>query len=187
MQETTPIEFGKLARALCAIAHRLDLRTPVFTTPPRVSGTRRSIRRRVNSDVIAVKLKGRPLGAVAADLIDGMVLANVDQVADTDLLRDQLYNAIRVSISQHYLLDSAQSAASNGLSIVSEPRVQNTATDQNDGDKESPESVVIETSKTQNTTLDGLGFADKATNPVADEVTETLGTGFKPLQLIEAA
>lgn len=49
----------------------------MFRSPPRLEGIDRSIRRRPNGTVVvAVRRDGRPLAAVQADVIEGVVAAN---------------------------------------------------------------------------------------------------------------
>jgi hypothetical protein len=50
---------------------------PVFRSPPRHPGVDRTIRRRRSATaVVSVRLGDRPLAAVRADVIDGVVAAN---------------------------------------------------------------------------------------------------------------
>ena len=49
---------------------------PTFRSPPGISDVQRSIRRRGGSATVAVVLRGRPWGAVLADMIEGIVAAN---------------------------------------------------------------------------------------------------------------
>lgn len=91
----TSLDFAESARRLSEAARRAGQSAPGFRSPPLAPGCRRSIRRRRNGDaVIAVQVKDRPLVAVLADMVDGVVAANSlvgPQAAD---LRDELWVAV---------------------------------------------------------------------------------------------
>lgn len=71
------LQFSESVRAVVALARRHRLRPPVFRSPPGLAGVDRSIRRRSNGTVVvAVRRSQRPLSAVRADIIDGVVAAN---------------------------------------------------------------------------------------------------------------
>ncbi len=74
---TSAVQFSESVRRVVAIARRGRLSVPVFRSPPRLEGVDRSIRRRSNGTaVVAVRRLGRPLAAVQADIIEGVVAAN---------------------------------------------------------------------------------------------------------------
>jgi hypothetical protein len=52
------------------------LRAPTFRSPPRIPGVSRSIARRGPAATVAVALRDRPWAAVAADMVEGVVVAN---------------------------------------------------------------------------------------------------------------
>ena len=85
------VRFAVTARAIADGARALGLVVPAFRTPPRVLGVNRTVLRRPDGVVIAVVSKGRPFGAVAADLIEGVVVANDLQGAAAGEVRDQLW------------------------------------------------------------------------------------------------
>ncbi len=67
---------------------------PVFASPPSRPDLDRSIRRRNGSPVVSIRLRGRPRGAVLADMIEGIVVANHTEGARADLVRSALWLAI---------------------------------------------------------------------------------------------
>lgn len=71
------LQFSETVRQVVGLARRHRLRPPVFRSPPGLDGVDRSIRRRPNGTVVvAVRRTGRPLAAVQADVIDGVLAAN---------------------------------------------------------------------------------------------------------------
>ncbi len=73
---TSAVDFAELARTLSEAARLRGLEAPVFASPPRRDDLDRSIRRRPGSALVAVRIGGRPLHAVAADMIEGVIVAN---------------------------------------------------------------------------------------------------------------
>ena len=71
------IRFAAAARRLAAACRARHLDVPAFRSPPRLSGAARSIRRRPDgAAVVAVAIRGRPFPAVAADMVEGVLVAN---------------------------------------------------------------------------------------------------------------
>jgi hypothetical protein len=71
------LEFAVLARRLADEARRLGLVPPAFRSPPGVDGPRRAVRRhRGRGATVVVRREGRPAAAVAADMAEGVVVAN---------------------------------------------------------------------------------------------------------------
>lgn len=72
------MDFAHCARHLSARARALGLHAHMsFRSPPKVLGTDRSLRLLPGGGaVIAVRLKGRTLAAVQADMVDGVIAAN---------------------------------------------------------------------------------------------------------------
>lgn len=68
--------FARAARALADETRRLGLAAPGFRSPPGLPETDRTIRRARWGAVVAVRLRGRPLEAVVADMVEGIVVAN---------------------------------------------------------------------------------------------------------------
>ncbi len=67
---------------------------PGFRCPPRVVGVQRTLRRHASGAVVAVQVRGRPWGAVVADMIEGVVVANWLVPPEADRLRTELWVAI---------------------------------------------------------------------------------------------
>ena len=90
----TSLDFGAAARSLSRAARLRGLVVPVFASPPSRPDLDRSIRRRNGSPVVSVRLRGRPRGAVLADMIEGIVVANHLDGARADLARAALWLAV---------------------------------------------------------------------------------------------
>jgi hypothetical protein len=77
MGAVSALEFAVLARRLADEARRLGLVPPAFRSPPGLDGPRRAVRRhRGRGATVVVRRRGRPAGAVAADMVEGVVVAN---------------------------------------------------------------------------------------------------------------
>ncbi len=73
----TAVGFAEAARALALSCRSRGLSAPSFRSPPADPRARRTLRRRPDGGaVVSVRLRGRSLGAVVADLVDGVVAAN---------------------------------------------------------------------------------------------------------------
>ena len=76
MDPTTTLQFAEAARSLARSARARGLVAPTFRSPPRVVGVDRSLRRHGERTVVSVRLRGRPWVAVAADMVEGVIVAN---------------------------------------------------------------------------------------------------------------
>jgi hypothetical protein len=94
MESATTVEFAAAARTLTREARRRGLVGPSFRCPPRLVGVDRSIRRRPDGAVVSIRLKNRPRGAVIADMIEGVVVANGLRPPVADRLRTELWSAM---------------------------------------------------------------------------------------------
>jgi hypothetical protein len=94
MESATTVEFAAVARTLTREARRRGLVGPSFRCPPRLVGIDRSIRRRTDGAVVSIRLKGRPRGAVIADMVEGVVVANALRPPAADRLRTELWAAL---------------------------------------------------------------------------------------------
>ncbi len=95
MEPATTIDFAAAARALTREARRRKLVAPSFRCPPRLVGVDRSIRRRATAGaVVAVRVAGRPLAAMLADMIEGVVVANRLVAPHADRVRSELWTAL---------------------------------------------------------------------------------------------
>ena len=97
----TSLDFGSAARSLGRAARLRGLVVPVFASPPSRPALDRSIRRRNGSPVVSVRLRGRPRGAVLADMIEGIVVANRLEDARADLARSALWLAVDSDVAEH--------------------------------------------------------------------------------------
>jgi hypothetical protein len=70
------LRFASVARSLGTAARASGLEVPAFRSPPRIPEVNRSIRRYPGGAVVSVKIKGRPLGRVVEDMVDGVLIAN---------------------------------------------------------------------------------------------------------------
>src|SRR5215471_21049637 len=68
--------FAATARRLGDAARAAGLAVPAFRSPPRVAGAVRTIRRYPGGTVVSVQLRDRAHEAVAADMVEGVVVAN---------------------------------------------------------------------------------------------------------------
>jgi hypothetical protein len=117
MQSTASMsQFADAARALGRAARSRELAVPGFRTPPRLAGIDRSIRRTRNGSVIAVRTRGRPWVAVAADMVEGVIVANSLIGADAVRVRGAMWSALGFS-----------TAASAPLATVPPPRTVSVA------------------------------------------------------------
>ena len=73
----TSVSFADAARRLADACRARGLVAPGFRSPPARPGADRTLRRRPDGGVIvAVRVRGRPLADVLADLVDGVIAAN---------------------------------------------------------------------------------------------------------------
>jgi len=68
--------FAAAARGLGDAARGAGLTVPAFRSPPRVAGAVRTIRRYPGGTVVSVQLRDRSHDAVAADMVEGVVVTN---------------------------------------------------------------------------------------------------------------
>lgn len=84
--------FVLTVRALTMAARSLGLNAPSFQSPPRSDELDRSIQRMPAGDcVVAVRVRGRPFGAVLADAIEGIVVCNELGADAAGAVRDELW------------------------------------------------------------------------------------------------
>ncbi len=94
--ESTSIRFAGAARELSRAARLCGIDAPAFTSPPRLTGYSRTIRRRPNGVTVSIALRNRPWPAVLADMVDGVINAN----GLTGREADQARNALWLSVVQ---------------------------------------------------------------------------------------
>ncbi len=98
--ESTSIRFAGAARDLARAARLRGLDVPTFTSPPRLTGVSRTIRRRRGSAVVAIAIRDRPWSAVLADMIEGIVVANGLDGVRADQIRSVLWLAVETPVVQ---------------------------------------------------------------------------------------
>jgi hypothetical protein len=122
MEPATTIDFASAARTLTREARRRGLVAPSYRCPPRVVGLDRSIRRRPGVDagaVIAVRVAGRPVAAMLADMIEGVVVANRLRAPHADRLRAELWVAVeRIFVSDSITSDARGDDSTSGTARI---------------------------------------------------------------------
>ena len=74
---TTATDFATVSRILVHTAAQFGGTAPGFRSPPRIPGVKRSVtRNRDGSVTVAVAVRDRPVMAVIADMIDGVLLTS---------------------------------------------------------------------------------------------------------------
>lgn len=94
------VEFAAVARRLGDESRRLGLAAPGFRCPPRVVGVDRTLRRFAGDEiagVVSVAVRDRPLAAVVADMIEGVVVLNRLGPAESARVRSALWKALEVA------------------------------------------------------------------------------------------
>lgn len=90
----TAEDFLTSARILSELAAAGSLDVPVFRSPPRSPELDRSISRRRRGAVVSVRRRGRPVEAVRADLIEGVVVANHLDPIEASMFRRGAWSAL---------------------------------------------------------------------------------------------
>ncbi len=103
IQSAPTVRFAQMARTIVDAARSLGLRSPGFMAPPRHTTADRTITRtgtrtRTGGDnknnescLVAVRVKGRPLAAIKADIIEGVIVANNLTVDEAVPVRKELW------------------------------------------------------------------------------------------------
>jgi len=94
MEPASTVDFARAARTIARHARRVGLSAPSYRCPPRLVGADRTIRRRREGAVVAVRVRDRPVAAVLADMIEGAVVANRLIPPQSDRLRADLWTAL---------------------------------------------------------------------------------------------
>ncbi len=111
MELASTVDFAQAARVLARAARRLGLDAPGFRSPPRVVGADRTVRRRRDGAVVAVRLAGRPRVAVLADMIEGVVAANRLVTPQADRVRTELWAAVVPQVDDTVTRDTSRDAS----------------------------------------------------------------------------
>jgi hypothetical protein len=94
-QGFSSIRFAEVVRQLAGEARALGLEVPGFRSPPRLQGVDRSLRRRAGATpAVAVRLRGRAVEAVLADMVEGIVVTNGCTGREAERVRDRLLAAL---------------------------------------------------------------------------------------------
>jgi hypothetical protein len=87
------LRFAAAAKAISNEARRAGLDVvPGFRSPPRLPVDRALRRRPGTTPAVAVRLRGRPMEIVVADMVEGVLVAN--GITERDDLRAQLLAAV---------------------------------------------------------------------------------------------
>jgi hypothetical protein len=86
------LRFAAAARAISDEARRVGLEVPGFRSPPRLPVDRALRRRPGGPPAVVVRLQGRPMDTVVADMVEGVLVAN--NARGRDDLRAQLLAAV---------------------------------------------------------------------------------------------
>lgn len=106
-------EFAEVARAISDATRRLGLVAPGFRSPSRVVGVDRTLRRFAGEEVagvVAVNLRDRPMAAVLADMIEGVVALNRLSALDATRVRAALWSALDTTASSTAAASVSRSA-----------------------------------------------------------------------------
>ena len=110
----TAVEFATLARAIASTVHQSGLAAPGFRCPTRIIGVDRTIRRLAGEDVagtaagtaagiVAVNVKDRPLAAVVADMIEGVVILNQLSAVEAARVRAALWLSLEYATTNAHV------------------------------------------------------------------------------------
>ena len=95
------LAFAETARRLGIAVRGHGLVMPSFRSPPREVGRRRPGARHGNGSVtVSVMVRNRTWTAVLADMIEGVVVANRLDGIGSEVLRDQLWEALEGETAQ---------------------------------------------------------------------------------------
>lgn len=92
--QPTSLRFAAASRALAQTARSMRLVAPTFRSPPRRSAVRTIRRGSAGTAIVSVAIHDRPWGAVIADMVEGVVVANALTGADADAWREAGWRAI---------------------------------------------------------------------------------------------
>ena len=109
--QANAMSFAAVGRVLTDQALAQGVTAPSFRSPPRIPGVRRSVtRNRDDSITVSVIVSQRPLSAVIADMIDGVVLTSGLRADEARALYDTLWTR-----SHSWLLGVAPATESRPL------------------------------------------------------------------------
>ena len=94
MQDASTLSFVSAARLLSQAARSRRLEVPSFRSPPKLRGANRSLRRVGAACIVAVRVRERPMAAVVADMVEGIVAVNRLTGVEADRARAALWSAV---------------------------------------------------------------------------------------------
>ncbi len=95
VMEATSLRFAAAVRTFGQAARARGLIVPGFRSPPRLAGAERTLRRHAGgAATVAVSIRDRPFQAVAADMIEGIVVANQLDGTEATRARTALWEAL---------------------------------------------------------------------------------------------
>ena len=94
------LSFSAAVRAVTGEARRMGLVVPGFRSPPRIPGADRTIRRSAGEPIVAIRLRGRPIADVVADVVEGVLVANAVPHRSGGRVRRQLLAAVERTLVQ---------------------------------------------------------------------------------------
>ncbi len=95
------VRFAVLANLIGDEARRLGHVAPTFSSPPRIDGALRSVRRRPGAPAaVAVRIAGRERPDVASDMIEGVVVANALIGVEADRCRAALWAVVEAQFTR---------------------------------------------------------------------------------------
>jgi hypothetical protein len=100
---TRSMRFAEAVRQLATATRAAGLVVPAFRSPPRVPGAKRTLRRLPGGPIVAVRVRGRALPDVLADMVEGVIVANA--------LSAQAAANVRVALLQAVLEPSGSTRA----------------------------------------------------------------------------
>ena len=92
--EPTSLRFARTARSLAAVAESHGLRRPHVPQPASPGGGVAHAAAGDDEVIVSVVLRGRPWAAVAADMVDGVVVANRLAGVEADRVRSALWASV---------------------------------------------------------------------------------------------
>lgn len=104
--ESSAVRFATTARVLANVTRSLGLAAPGFRSPPRIKGADRTLIGSGSEAVVSVRLRDRPWPAVAADMVEGVIVAN----GITDIAAGKLRAALWIALNEASLATVAAPA-----------------------------------------------------------------------------
>ncbi len=101
--EASSLRFAAAARTLGEVARAAGLVVPSFRSPPRLAGVDRTMKRQFGAlggeaVTVAVRIKGRPWVSVLADMIDGVIVANLLSGPTAGAARTVMWAAVEADV-----------------------------------------------------------------------------------------